>query len=426
MAKHGYKRKKISRDKVYLFWKQFVRAGKGGVREYDKNSDVISIEESNARIIYFQLIFAFLASFIAAILATSCYSESSKTFTSQPYVDPEEVQTVSNKVIISQLVVIYDNATIILLEFDNYLNIIKTTKLLDLPKSKRYFGFYYKGILHVFFNDFTRKVTKYHPKLNKEGHTEIPKSGIADFIDTLQNNWVDTKQFTYGIQVGDKFWMMGRRLNHATFNAVFDHNSYIWYHKRQIWREGPQIHSSIHDYFCATALNSSHVIIIGGYLEKGVNQTNQRRTFLYNFLESSYSEYPSLELDFQDNMFHCSATLYFEKEYSRHIVVQTTVQTILPNHVMREFIRIYSYELKHDSNGTWKKLLSFPASTQTAESQIYFARGALFMFVNPRRSRTIGYQFDFSSVPNQTDSQRELRFPSDKFDKIQTVISVAL
>ena len=161
MAKHGYKRTRTPRDKVHLFWKQFVRAGKGGIREYDKNSDVISIEESNVRIIYFQLVFAFLASFIASILATSYYSESSKTFTSQPYVDPEVVQTVSNKVIISQLVVIYDNATIILLEFDHYLNIIKTTKLLDLPKSKRYFGFYYKGILHVFFNEFTRKVTKY-------------------------------------------------------------------------------------------------------------------------------------------------------------------------------------------------------------------------------------------------------------------------
>ena len=168
--------------KIDSFWKKFVRKG-GRKLEYERNDDLISVEESDARIILFLIIFAFLIAIIATIL-TILYIIATNDSPLVKYLGTisNEVKVLNEKMSIPNLGAIYDNGTVVQVYFDKSINIAKIEKIIQLPRSKKYFMFSYQRSLYLLCAEAYRKMTKYHPTLNREGHEIVEKSDIEKYF----------------------------------------------------------------------------------------------------------------------------------------------------------------------------------------------------------------------------------------------------
>ena len=312
MVKHKVLLEGDKGDMVEKVWKNFVRST---VREneFEKNEDVITLEESESRIINIEIFLAIMFSLIASTIATHhlLYNSNEVDLKHSPQnviSDKEHsVMTIAN------LALIYDNGSLVQAYFDRNLEVSMTKELVQLPKAKAYFMMTYKSTLLIAYSDATRKMTQYDPNLNENGHATVPKSGI----DPVFDDWEGFYSF-HGIQVGSMFWLLGRRAKNKNMafmiGGELQPQTYIWYQNRQKWIKGPDLHSSFFNInFCAVSLNSSSVMIIGGYSMS----ENQRLVFVYEFQLKSWIQYPDILFDRYLSMWHCSAIVMMDKDETK-------------------------------------------------------------------------------------------------------------
>ena len=299
-------------DKV---WRKFVRSTRK-VNEYEKNEDVISVEESESRLIWLEIVLATISSLLASSFMIQYWSQNSsnsQTIYSPGYIPKDDV---INSIGIQNLALVYDNGTLVRIHFDKNLTVSNTKTILQLPSANDYFTMTYKSMLSIAYSDVTRKITQYHPNLNENGHLTVPNSGIDPHFD----DWKDSRAVD-AIQVGSKFWLLGQKPKYSKFttftiNAERVPNSYIWYQHKQKWNRGPNLPTEFfRHYICSSALNSSAALLIGG--NDYVNVT-QRLVFVYDFQSKSWFQYPDLMLDDPVDMWYCTATLASDKFTSRY------------------------------------------------------------------------------------------------------------
>ena len=243
-------------DKILRIWQKLVRIPKGK-REFEDNNEVISKEESKQRIVLLFLICSVFLNITATLLTVIYYN------TIPSIIKMVDLNIDNHKGLreypVQQLVMIYDNGTVMQTYFDNTMKITKFTKILQLPKSEKYFTYSFKEVLHFEFSLSNIPITQYHPNLNQEGHKVIPKSAI------------DVEEMGYkineAIQVGNMLWVAGRVeifIGHV-FSENLDLRSSIWFMERQKWIKGPNIKNEFFKDLCLASLNSSAVMFIGGY-----------------------------------------------------------------------------------------------------------------------------------------------------------------
>ena len=308
------KQKSKSDQSIDDFWQKFVRKGRGK-REFERNVDLISVEESDSRIISFLITLALLVTIVATILTLVFIIKTNdvKTEKSFPIFSPNTHEIIG-KMKVPNIAITYDNGTVIKILFENSLKITKIEKILQLPRSKKYFMFSYKGILYFVFAEPTRKMIQYHPTLNQKGHEVVLKSDIFPSFDERKLFALDI-----GIQVGNKFWLMKKRPLNGMINAFgmerVENSSYLWYHVRQKWIKGPDILLKMEDEMCLVSLNRSSVMLIGGFSSDPdlANYFAIRKVLVYDFETFGWSHYPDLNV----TMYHCTAALYITKTYVR-------------------------------------------------------------------------------------------------------------
>ena len=297
-------------DKV---WRKFVRSTRK-VNEYEKNEDVLTTEESESRLICLEIVLATISSLLASSFAILYWKQNSnhiQLMYAPPYVPKDEM---INATVIQNLVLVYDNGTLLQVYFGKNLEMSNFKKILQLPSANDYFTMTYKSRLSIAYSHATRKMTQYHPNLNENGHITVPNSGIDPTFD----NWKDCLAVD-AVQVGSKLWLLGQKPKYH-INANFHFKFYrpesnIWYQRRQKWRNGPNLPAEFfHHYLCSSALNSSAVLLIGG---KDYDPS-QRLVFVYDFQSSSWFQYPSI-VDKDGFMWYCTATLVSDKFTSRYI-----------------------------------------------------------------------------------------------------------
>ena len=176
--------------------------------------------------------------------------------------------------------------------------------------------FSHQGVLYFLYAEPTKKMTRYHPTLNREGHELVQKSDIGRYF----ANW-ELYDIVNAIQVGNKLWLPGRRPFSSLLNTYGygqnDPSSYTWYHVRQKWIRGPKIPLYTKGEICLITLNHSSVMFVGGEytnLDPSIIETI-KKVHVYDFESFESIQYPYLNL--YDIMFHCSGALYINKYYQR-------------------------------------------------------------------------------------------------------------
>ena len=308
-------RKSKSDQTIDILWQKFVKKGRGK-REFERNVDLISVEESDSRIVSFLITLALLVTIIATILTLIFIIKRSDSKTEKNLlINSQNIIKSMGKMKIQNIAITYDNGTVVKVYFDNSLNITKMEKLLQLPRSKKYFMFSFKGVLYFVFAEATRKMIKYHPTLNQEGHEVVQKSDIFPAFDEQEPFALEK-----AIQVGNKVWLMRKRpQNGMIYDFVMnrvENSSYVWYHVRQKWIKGPNILLNLENEICLVTLNRSSVMLIGGLLGTNLDLSNYfsiRKVLVYDFEALKWSHYPDLNVPF----YHCTAAMYFSKSYTR-------------------------------------------------------------------------------------------------------------
>ena len=112
--------------------------------------------------------------------------------------------------------------------------------------------------------------------------------------------------------------LLGRKPKHGgsafiSFSeSSYEKSTYIWYQHRQKWRQGPVIPNTFMETdFCTVALNTSAVMLIGGYYD---NQNIFERTvFVYNFEIASWIKFPDISQELGEMTWYCSAAIIMDK-----------------------------------------------------------------------------------------------------------------
>ena len=127
------KQKVITREhKIDLLWNKLVRKGVRHL-EYERNVDLISVEESDSRIISFFIALALLVTIVTTILTIIFILaiDNSKAPFKYWETNTQETNLRNDEIIIPNLVIIYDNGTVVQASFGKSMNIVKMEKILQ-------------------------------------------------------------------------------------------------------------------------------------------------------------------------------------------------------------------------------------------------------------------------------------------------------
>ena len=298
------------------------------------------VTETPIKVIYVQMILASLLSLTVGILFVKIATQAVDQTLQD--IEPPKNQIFKGEFanpMVPNLVIVYDEGTVMKVTFNKNFQITNMQKLLKIPKSNSYFAYSFKGLLYLAYDKPTRKMTKYHPALSKSGFRLVENSGMdldewnkLDNADKLEN-WDDWDQLYFsdgvvknGVQCGAKFWILGKLpqqtpLPHPCYlgcgiETATLHHSYIWYQKRQVWKKGPNIQPQLlfrFGAFCSCAINQTSVMLMG--LEKN-NGLNTLSVFVYEFDSDSWTNYPNLNM-LNDILFGieraCTANIVHDK-----------------------------------------------------------------------------------------------------------------
>ena len=251
-----------------------------------------NVREISKEWIYFQLILAFLLSLTAGILSLKIGTDKpdqSGELTEKPGFENESANPM-----VPNLVVVYDQGAVMKITFDKTFQIIKTQKLLQIPKSKSYFAYSYKGLLYLAYDKLSRKMTKYHPALSKSGFRLVENSGMDPEI----HDWESNESVNHVVQCGAKNWFLGKVYYYQlAFVDTTMHDSYIWYQKRQKWKKGPKIQPQFYGIFCACAINRTSVMVMerkNDPFDWPIFAESILSVFVYDFDSARWTTYPDL------------------------------------------------------------------------------------------------------------------------------------
>ena len=104
------------------------------------------------------------------------------------------------------LAIIYDDGQVWDFSFaNNSLSPIK--KLIQLPKSRYYFGYSDAlGVIYFIHSDAEKGITKFHKSLNKNGHIIVPKSKKP----LMRGGENSVYEYHHGVLLGNKFWTLAK------------------------------------------------------------------------------------------------------------------------------------------------------------------------------------------------------------------------
>ena len=106
------------------------------------------------------------------------------------------------------MAIIYDNGRVWDFSFMNK-TLVMRNHLLQLPKSKDYFGYSDEnGILYFIHSDAEKSITKYHKSFSNLGHKTVSKSKRKKGPGHLTPDLV--YGYTYGVLLGKSFWAFGK------------------------------------------------------------------------------------------------------------------------------------------------------------------------------------------------------------------------
>lgn len=167
------------------------------------DDDVISLEESDRRIIACQFVMYFVAFLMVHVL----FSFALPILISKPnrvVVRPnvQEKDAFWRNFSLPHLAVIFEDGAV----YDWSLHSDKSPsrgKMIKLPKSSKYHGYSDdKGILYFIDGEIRRPATKVHPSLNDLGHLQVPFKPVYDQQPGMEES------FDYAVSVGHYFWLM--------------------------------------------------------------------------------------------------------------------------------------------------------------------------------------------------------------------------
>ena len=332
------------------------------------NEDIITKEESDLRIIWFQLILGGILSF-AILVLVMIFGLSN--FKDTPIVVQPKIKNVfEEKFPVLHLALISKNGS----AYDWSSNEdISPSKgfLLKLPKSKKYFGYSDpEGSLYFLDGELKKPLTKYNKKISNSGFETYS-------INTTLINTSSDMEHTLcliAISVGNILWLTSKVRSQETlfeWGLKIVEGTEIWSKKKQRIRSGPSlplylIDTNAHEdsNFCATSLNSTHFFIVGFPFDDGTpTQKQRKRTALADFYYAStytWAHYPNLPLT---NVYqNCQATLSFNKNGNIEVFVYLQefieiycpyIACNTPSDILKH--TMYAYDLSQGPNGNWRQ-----------------------------------------------------------------------
>ena len=133
-----------------------------------------------------------------------------------------------------------------------------------LPTSDFYFPFFDNETVYVAYGDGRKDVTRWHGHV----HRRIPNSKYPVSLKTLGATEFQHVVFGAGVleqHIGDHYWTIAPNQNcHESRNC--SHKSYLWSFRKERWIDGPNVPEDLTHVSCITALNRTHALIIGQFV----------------------------------------------------------------------------------------------------------------------------------------------------------------
>ena len=348
LTKHKIKRKrkkkKVIEEPSSIFRKR---------RRFQLNNNLlISREESERRLQVGCLGLAFTLSFLCSLLLIIC---SQSLHNCEPFIFRPNITVPPNLFggyPVQHVALIYMDGSVYDISMEE--NISPSKKLLlTLPKDQFYMGYQDQiGILYLMSSRISsRLITKYHTIF---GDKTIPSSVIPNKI-TDSTGTIDSVG-SMGVQVGALFWVIGHK-NYkihdnvdATGTFMYQGepiSTWIWFVKRQKWRQGPLI-PDIDEFAESTsaAINGTTAMVM-------FNQ-DVVVTRVYDFANEKLIHYPILNY-WEPNTLPTGISLTVLITKSKRMAYFKMLLLSLngPGDLGSTKSLLFSYDLDLGSNGQW-------------------------------------------------------------------------
>ena len=317
------------------------------------NVDIVSKEESEHRIEICGFVTGILLLIPATVLTTLL--RIAVSWNPQPpmiMITPKLLDPPVHNFPEQHVALIYHDGSVYDISLNENINISQSKQLLlKLPKDKTYFGFVNErqGILNFLSSTVSRPITQFKLK-----HNIIPNSK-PKMIDP------ESYHFSQGIQVGNMFWVWTEDTYHDKYHVLQTNRipypkTFIYYWKRNSWKEGPSFFTSeIRRPFATTSINATAAIAVFDAFIDVYNVYDSMVTYVYDFEWEKWSKYPNLKPILDEewlSQIDFSLTTLISKT-ARKVYLHVSLVCFEELESNKETVWLLSYDLKDGPNGLW-------------------------------------------------------------------------